>query len=345
MATSIAMHAAVASRAAPTPRRAPARRHAVRASASRDADRAPDDPTSSSPPAPAPAPSRRRALAAAAAAPFLPGVLAAASALSAPPSALAAASPAVTSKVFFDFAVDAEPAGRVVVGVFGDANPIAAARFAALARGVQGLGYRRTQVDAVEYNEDGGVDSPLFVGDAGVRAFVIPGSSTPVTDLPGGPSADKLAPELAKQTLSHEGAGVVSLVVERGAPPPPPKERLVSVNGKFQTVADPPAPGPNGTAFTITVAPGAAEILDRTNVIVGKVLEGQEVVDALAALPTVKDNSASPFFAVAKTIGDKRATVAEQAFGKPFAKVTVSKCGVVEEAKVEAVSDTEAPPA
>ena len=113
-------------------------------------------------------------------------------------------------------------------------------------------------MDAVEYNEDGGVDSPLFVGDGGVRAFVIPGSSTPIADLPGGLSAESLAPELANQTLSHEGVGVVSLVVERGAPPPPPKERLVSVNGKFQTVADPPAPGPNGTAFTITVAPGAA---------------------------------------------------------------------------------------
>ena len=66
------------------------------------------------------------------------------------------------------------------------------------------------------------------------------------------------------------------------------------------------------------------------------------MVDALAALPTVKDNSASPFFAVAKTIGDKRATVAEQAFGKPFAKVTVSKCGVVEETPlVETTSDAE----
>jgi peptidyl-prolyl cis-trans isomerase B (cyclophilin B) len=53
------------------------------------------------------------------------------------------------------------------------------------------------------------------------------------------------------------------------------------------------------------------------------------VLNAVAALPTVKDNSASPFFAVAKQIGDKRATVAEQAFGKPFAKVTVAKCGVV----------------
>ena len=30
--------------------------------------------------------------------------------------------------------------------------------------------------------------------------------------------------------------------------------------------------------------------------------------------------------------GDKRATVAEQAFGKPFAKVTVAKCGVYEDA-------------
>jgi peptidyl-prolyl cis-trans isomerase B (cyclophilin B) len=130
----------------------------------------------------------------------------------------------------------------------------------------------------------------------------------------------------------------VSLIVERGSPPPPPKEKLVSVNGKFATVTDPPPPGPNGTAFTVTVASGAdelsevAEILDRTNVVVGEVVEGMEVLDAIAALPTVKDNSSSPFFAVAKTIGDKRATVAEQAFGKPFAKVTVSKSGVVEDA-------------
>jgi hypothetical protein len=60
----------------------------------------------------------------------------------------------------------------------------------------------------------------------------------------------------------------VSLVVERGVPPPPPKEKLVSMNGKFVTVSDPPPAGPNGTAFTVTVAAGAAEILDRTNVVV-----------------------------------------------------------------------------
>ena len=72
--------------------------------------------------------------------------------------------------------------------------------------------------------------------------------------------------------------------------------------------------------------------MDRTNLVVGTVLEGMDVIERIAGLPTVKDNSSSPFFAVAKSIGDKRATVAEQAFGKPFAKVTVAKCGIVAEA-------------
>lgn len=279
---------------------------------------------------------RRSALVAALAAPILgslPGVVA-------PSPAVAAELEAkVTDKVFFDLAIDSEPAGRVVVGVFGESSPIAAARFKALAAGIQGLGYRRSEISAVEYEEENGADTPLFIADNGVRAFVIPGSSTPVEGLPGGSSADALLPELAAATISHDRAGLVSLTVERGAPPPPPKEKLVSMNGKFVTVKDPPPPGPNGTGFVITTSGGnsdtpgeTAAILDRTNLVVGTVLEGMDVIERIAGLPTVKDNSSSPFFAVAKSIGDKRATVAEQAFGKPFAKVTVAKCGIVAEA-------------
>ena len=144
-----------------------------------------------------------------------------------------------------------------------------------------------------------------------------------------GMTALMMAAKFGHDDLPDGKVGIVSLVVERGAPPPPPKEKLVSVNGKFVKVADPPPPGPNGTAFAVTVARGAGNVLDKTNVIVGEVTQGLDVLNAVAALPTVKDNSASPFFAVAKQIGDKRATVAEQAFGKPFAKVTVAKCGVV----------------
>ena len=242
--------------------------------------------------------------------------------------------PAITAQAFFDLAVDAEFVGRVVVGVYGDENRVAAARFLALAEGVQGLGYRRTQIDAVEYDEDPvtGVDTPSFLGTTGVRGFVIPGSTTPIASLPGGNSNAGLLAELAAKSIPHDldgKRGIVSLVVERATPPDPPKERLVSMNGKFVTVKDPPLPGPNGTAFTVTLTPNAGGVLDETNVVVGEVVEGQAVLDAIGKLPTVKDNSASPFFAVAKTIGDKRATVAEQAFGKPFAKVLILKCGVV----------------
>jgi peptidyl-prolyl cis-trans isomerase B (cyclophilin B) len=52
-----------------------------------------------------------------------------------------------------------------------------------------------------------------------------------------------------------------------------------------------------------------------------------DVLNANAALPTVKDNSASPFFASRRPSGTREPLVAEQAFGKPFAKVTVAKCG------------------
>jgi hypothetical protein len=47
----------------------------------------------------------------------------------------------------------------------------------------------------------------------------------------------------------------------------------------------------------------------------------------------VPDNSDSPFFQVAKSIGDKRALVSEKSFGKPFAKVTLLNCGEVASTK------------
>lgn len=103
--------------------------------------------------------SRRIALGGLITAPMvLPGIISSASLVSAsagPASAASELESEVTSKVFFDFAVDGQPVGRVVVGVFGKANPVAAARFATLAKGVQGLSYKRTEVNAIEYNGRG----------------------------------------------------------------------------------------------------------------------------------------------------------------------------------------------
>jgi peptidyl-prolyl cis-trans isomerase B (cyclophilin B) len=99
----------------------------------------------------------------------------------------------------------------------------------------------------------------------------------------------------------------------------------VSNRGKFERVYEPLPPEPNGTSFSITYAP--SEDLDVTNVVVGEVISGFDILAQIGALPTVPDNSDSPFFQVAKSIGDKRALVSEKSFGKPFAKVTLFNCG------------------
>jgi len=273
------------------------------------------------------APTRRAALA----------TLAAAAALSARPRLARASTPSSKTQCFFDIAVDAEIIGRVTIAV--DESSLAGARFAQLCKGVDGLSYRRTVVETIEVSEEDG--SEIYLRNSGVQGFVTPGTQTRV-DVIGGPSAEKLMKELGRR--SHDVAGLVSVFVRRdpSEPEPEPKARLISVRGKFETVYDAPPPPPNGTAFAITLQP--APDLDATNVVVGEVVGGWEVLEAISKLPTVKDNSSSPFFQVAKQIGDKRATVAEQAFSKPFKKVVFQSCGVLAKSAPPTPAEDTAPP-
>ncbi|RHW71711.1 cyclophilin-type peptidyl-prolyl cis-trans isomerase [Trypanosoma brucei equiperdum] len=52
------------------------------------------------------------------------------------------ASPEVTDKVFFDITIGSEPAGRIVIGLFGKETPRTVENFKQLATGVNGFGYK-----------------------------------------------------------------------------------------------------------------------------------------------------------------------------------------------------------
>lgn len=232
------------------------------------------------------------------------------------PAIAADAPSAGGAKVFFDMNVNGESAGRIVVELFGDVST-ATQRFLQLVQGLDGVSFRRTRIEYI--SPDNGYFTSATKKELSRRA-------SGRVRLAGGSGGENLEDELAARRHSHNEAGVVSIEVlddeERET-----KEKLVAIKGQFVTVTETFGEIPNGSALTITCKPEPA--LDATNVVVGRVIQGLDVVEKLAALPRVKDNSGSPFFKAGKASGDKRANVAERAFGKPFGKIVIQECGLL----------------
>lgn len=73
------------------------------------------------------------------------------------------------------------------------------------------------------------------------------------------------------------------------------RDKLVAYKGKFIKVQEiRAASNANGTGFAITLGP--VPLLDKTNLVVGEVIQGFEVVQQMSSLPRVKSSSSSPFF-------------------------------------------------
>ena len=236
-------------------------------------------------------------------------------------SDIQAASSASSPRAYLDIVVDGEPYGRIVIAVDHDVAPIGAQRFLDLAYGKEGVSYRRSRITFLD-NE--------YIQATGVRSLSYKASGR--TSIAGGPDTESLESEMARAASSqaasrhHDQAGIVSLVV-KPAQEIETKDKLVAVKGQLITVTEVLGELPNGSGFAITTGP--APQLDATNLIVGRVISGQDVVDRLALLPRVKNNSGSPFFQAGKAAGDKRAKVAERAFGKPFSKIVIEDCGLL----------------
>ncbi|XP_011072909.1 peptidyl-prolyl cis-trans isomerase CYP26-2, chloroplastic [Sesamum indicum] len=229
------------------------------------------------------------------------------------------ADPAPTKQAFIDVSVDGEAIGRIIIGLYSDSVPAGAARFGDIVSGAGGVSYRRKEFVKI---------MPNYVQHAGLRSY---GADAELARKTGREVAvDRLVEEWEKQNENCTGtknvARSVSIIV-RDPSKPPPKLKLVARKGKLEIDQEEVGMDPNGTEFVIATKDSPE--LDGSALVVGTVLQGMDVVDRISRVKTVQENSTSPYFRVAKLIGDKRAVVAERGFNRPYSKVVITNCGLI----------------
>ncbi|XP_076915466.1 peptidyl-prolyl cis-trans isomerase CYP26-2, chloroplastic-like [Bidens hawaiensis] len=225
----------------------------------------------------------------------------------------------LTKRAFLDISIDGKPIGRIVVGLYGNSVPNGTAKFSDFVSGAAGVSYRRKEFIKI---------TPNYVQHGGVRSYGVDAELAASTGR--NFAVDNLVTELETENGRCPGtknvAGSFGIIV-RDPLKPPPKQKLVARNGKLVIDEEEIGKQPNGTEFVISTKDSPE--LDASTLVIGKVLEGMEVAEKIGQVKTVQDNTSSPYFRVAKLIGDKRAVVAERGFNRPYSKVIVTNCGIM----------------
>lgn len=180
----------------------------------------------------------------------------------------------VTDRVYLDVKVAGELAGRVTVGLFGREAPASVDSFKTAANG--GLHGRGGAVAGYRYSAGAKVVRGRYVELGRVKQIDALNQNAGVAQRQ---TRVILPPENREENaLRHDARGVVS--VRRG-----------------------------GGSFEFVVALAADEALDDTNIVIGRVLAGEDVLERLAKVPTTKKTIRDGFRNVGRAIGDARAKV------------------------------------
>ncbi|KAH6818492.1 Cyclophilin-like peptidyl-prolyl cis-trans isomerase family protein [Perilla frutescens var. frutescens] len=232
----------------------------------------------------------------------------------------------ITDRVFLDFSLcpsyfssrtlgesdlslcsESEPVGRVVLGLYGNIVPITVANFKSMCNGSSGSTYKGTLVQKIFPGQF------FTAGRQGRRdkGEVKPPSSSAL--IRNTETVDSKA-----FLLEHSRPGVLSLCLS---------ENDDDDNLKL-------SPNYHNVEFLITTGPGPCPQLDNRNIVFGSVLEGLDVVTAIASIPTYKPGERiRQYNDFAEFLGDGRAKTARAIWNRPLKTLYISDCGEIRVAK------------
>ncbi|KAL9445596.1 hypothetical protein AB3S75_018569 [Citrus x aurantiifolia] len=238
--------------------------------------------------------------------------------LPSPPAPAPPPDTTITDRIFMDFSLcptffrpegtdptlcsSPAPLGRLIIGLYGHLAPITVSNFKAMCSS-RSL-YRNTLVHKIFPGQF------FLAGRQGLsrRDSKLGELHPPLDFLP--PNTDTLRPNAF--LLKHSRGGVVSLCLSENDDDPD-----VKLDPHYRNVE-----------FLITTGPGPCPQLDNKNIVFGTVLQGLDVVAAIASIPTYKPSERiQKYNELAAFIGDKRADTARAIWNRPLKTVYISDCG------------------